>query len=152
MQKGWFSRHYLYFESQPWLRAFSMLLELGIWSPQSELQRCPRGGRKGGKEHRGWGAPEGRLQRLPPGSALPTPAPLRSRHWKNFPDLLTSQPSHWPTAAWIPMQHLTPVLLAGMMVGGRLWVTVFLFPHLCWQLCLFPVFLRGERRQSDILV
>lgn len=42
--------------------------------------------------------------------------------------------------------------LAGMMVGGRLWVTVFLFPHLCWQLCLFPVFLRGERRQSDILV
>lgn len=31
----------------------------------------------------------------------PAPAPLRSVHWKIFPDLLTSQPCHLPTAAWI---------------------------------------------------
>lgn len=31
----------------------------------------------------------------------PAPAPLRSIHWKIFPDLLTSQPCHLPTAAWI---------------------------------------------------
>lgn len=46
------------------------------------------------------------------------------------------------------MQHLTPVLLVGMMVGGRLWVMVFLFPLLCWQLCLFPCF--SERGKATI--
>lgn len=42
------------------------------------------------------GAAENRVDHV-----TPAPAPLRSVHWKIFPDLLTSQPCHLPTAAWI---------------------------------------------------
>lgn len=34
--------------------------------------------------------------------------PLQDIRWKNFPDPLTSQPCHLPTAAWIPNAALNP--------------------------------------------
>lgn len=39
---------------------------------------------------------------------VPTLAPLQGVRWKNFPDLLTSQPCHLPTAAWIQNAALNP--------------------------------------------
>lgn len=41
-------------------------------------------------------------------TVLPTLAPLRSIHWKNFPDLFTSQPYHLPTATWIQNAAVNP--------------------------------------------
>lgn len=63
---------------------------LGVGSTSVVKLRAPD---EVGPQERGYG---GSLA----GRAAPALAPLRSSGWKNFPDLLTSQPCHSP-AAWI---------------------------------------------------
>lgn len=74
----------------------------------------------------------------------PAPAPLRSVHWKIFPDLLTSQPCHLPTAAWIQNAALNscPAGRHGLSwAAGVLDCTVFISSYLGVGLCPFPSFL-----------
>lgn len=109
-----------------------VLLAVGVWSPRKVHRMCwllwgepnvvqLRAPRRGGGQHH---------KRFPSSRSdpvLPTPAPLRSFHWKIFPDLLTSQPCHLPAAAWKPKeqtQRLTLLLLGGRSGAGQLgaWV------------------------------
>lgn len=87
--------------------------------------RAPRRG--GGQHHK-------RVPSSLSDPVLPTPAPLRSFHWKIFPDLLTSQPCHLSAAAWKPKeqtQRLTLLLLGGRSGAGQLGPVLN-------SLCLFP--------------
>lgn len=132
-----------------------LLLELGIWSPRNEYKnasvvrpRAPRWGE--GSKKRGYNSSLS-------DRVIPTLVPLRSIHWKIFPDLLTSQPCHLPTAAWIQNAALNPCPAGKHWLSWRAIVldcTVFSF-FLIFA-CVFALFLlfffnRGEKGLSILV-